>query len=105
MATSDKPFNKLTPAEAERLALLAEECGEVIHAIGKVLRHGYESTHPDGCQTNRITLAQELGDVAAAIDIIGPDINVGELHRQRFAKLKSVRKYLHHQTSVPDGNE
>jgi hypothetical protein len=41
-------FNGLTPAEAERLALLAEECGEVIQAIGKVLRHGYESRHPYG---------------------------------------------------------
>lgn len=28
-------FNKLTPAEAERLALLSEECAEVIMAIGK----------------------------------------------------------------------
>ena len=34
-------FNGLTPAEAKRLALLAEECGEVLQAIGKVLRHGF----------------------------------------------------------------
>ena len=34
------PFNGLTPAEAERLALLMEECGEVVQIIGKVLRHG-----------------------------------------------------------------
>jgi hypothetical protein len=36
-------FNQLTDAEAERLALLAEECGEVVQVIGKILRHGYES--------------------------------------------------------------
>ena len=30
--------NNLTPAEEERLALLSEECGEVIQAIGKVLK-------------------------------------------------------------------
>lgn len=56
-------FNRLTPAEAERLALLAEECGEVIQAIGKVLRHGFESTHPDGGPTNRESLERECGDV------------------------------------------
>jgi hypothetical protein len=26
---ADRPFNSLSPAEAERLAMLAEECGEV----------------------------------------------------------------------------
>lgn len=34
-------FNGLSPAEVERLALLAEECGEVIQTVGKILRHGY----------------------------------------------------------------
>lgn len=60
-------FNQLTPAEAERLALLAEECGEVIRAIGKVLRHGYENTHPDGGPTNREALESECGDVYHAM--------------------------------------
>ena len=36
----DDHFNNLTPGEAERLAILAEECGEVIQIIGKILRHG-----------------------------------------------------------------
>lgn len=31
-------FNGLTPAEAERLALLLEELGEAQQAIGKILR-------------------------------------------------------------------
>ena len=35
------PFNELSPAEVERLAILAEEMGEAIQVIGKVLRHGY----------------------------------------------------------------
>lgn len=56
---STQPFNRLTPAEAERLALLAEECGEAIQAIGKILRHGYESNHPEFTETNRTQLPDE----------------------------------------------
>lgn len=57
-------FNKLTPAEAERLAMLAEECGEVIQVIGKILRHGYDSFHPaDPSVTNRDLLGRELTDL------------------------------------------
>lgn len=56
-----KHFNKLTPAETERLAILAEECGETIQVIGKILRHGYESFHPkDYATTNRTLLENEL---------------------------------------------
>jgi len=47
--SDEKHFNGLSPAEAERLALLAEECGEVVQAVCKVLRHGYESTNPTLC--------------------------------------------------------
>lgn len=36
-------FNQLSPAEAERLALLSEELGEAQQAIGKILRHGQPS--------------------------------------------------------------
>lgn len=59
-------FNGLTPAQAERLAMLAEECGEVIQVIGKILRHGYDSYHPDRPHiTNRELLQRELTDLAA----------------------------------------
>ncbi|OAN76675.1 hypothetical protein A8B82_14850 [Sulfitobacter sp. EhC04] len=59
-------FNNLTPAEAERLAMLAEECAEVIQIVGKILRHGYDSHHPDNPATdNRDLLAKEITDVAA----------------------------------------
>lgn len=39
-----EPFsNNLTDVEIERLGLLAEECGEVLQLVGKILQHGYES--------------------------------------------------------------
>jgi NTP pyrophosphatase (non-canonical NTP hydrolase) len=91
-------FNGLTPAEAERLALLAEECGEVIQAIGKVLRHGYESRHPDGGPTNREALEKEIGDAHHAIIRMGNagDISGNAVLRHADDKEKNVAKYLHH---------
>jgi hypothetical protein len=53
-------FNKLNPAEAERLSLLLEECGEVLQIIGKIQRHGYGSS-------NRSLLEKELGHIMHAI--------------------------------------
>ena len=76
--------NNLTPAEIERLAMLAEECGEVVQIVCKVLRHGYESYHPDDMnkETNKDILVDELLDVFAVLwlmnnkgDIITPDVN------------------------------
>ena len=92
-------FNRLTPAEAERLALLAEECGEVMQAIGKVLRHSYESRHPDGGPTNREALERECGDVYHAIwRLIGAgDIDGNGMSQRADDKAKSVVRYLHHQ--------
>ena len=55
--------NDLTPAEVERLALLAEEAAEVIQVVGKIIRHGYESTHPNGGKNNRELLEHELSDL------------------------------------------
>lgn len=58
----------ITKAEAERLHLLIEECGEVIQAATKVLRHGYESCHPERPErTNRDDLRREIIDVRAVM--------------------------------------
>lgn len=96
-----EPFNGLSPAEAERLALLMEECAEVQQVIGKILRHGKESYHPEDptCTTNRELLEKELGDVLAAIDLCqtADDIKPIKLAFWRDTKINKVKKYLHHQ--------
>lgn len=97
-------FNELTQAEAERLAILAEECAEVIQIVGKILRHGYESTNPDASHkgTNREQLAREIGDLRAAEErmIICDDISEGEVIDAQREKFASVTRYLHHQPVV-----
>ena len=95
-----KHFNGLTPAEAERLALLSEELGEAQQAIGKILRHGYNSSNPydSSTNTNRNYLERELGDVQFAIKLMTDkkDLNYGNVELARNKKGVAVWQYLHH---------
>lgn len=95
-------FNGLTPAEAERLALVAEECGEVIQAITKILRHGYESCYPDSGLTNRAHMTNEMGDLHAVVNLMvdAGDVDVAEIDTAMRDKLKRLPKWLHHQDAA-----
>jgi len=100
-------FNDLTPAEAERVALLVEECGEIIQMGGKILRHGYESVNPfDGVNalTNRQRLQNEIGDLRAVIKLMihNNDMLEGEIIVATQAKFKRMEPWLHHQLSLPE---
>lgn len=95
-------FNGLTPVEAELLALLAEECGELVQAIGKILRHGIFSYHPDTEVNNIHSLHKEMGDVRAAMILLCQNgVTVKEkVHAMADEKLAKVGKYLHHASTV-----
>lgn len=97
-------FNRLTPAEAERLALLLEEMGEVQQVIGKILRHGYESTHPDGGPTNRRLLETEIGHVEYAIFRMheAGDMDPLAVLDAVEEKAEKIGRYLHHQTNAAE---
>lgn len=91
-------FNKLTNGEAERLAMLAEECGEVVQIVGKILRHGYESHHPNNARTNRELLRDELDDIQGvqSLMVIAGDINQQYVESVR-QKVERKMAYSHHQ--------
>lgn len=95
----------LTPAEVERLSLLAEECGELIQVIGKILRHGYESRHPNDLNgpTNRGLLGKEGGDVLFALRFLDKnrDVAWAAFEQGCERKSESVGQYLHHQKDSP----
>ena len=91
-------FNKLTPAEHERLTVLFEEMAEAIHAVGKILRHGYEGSSDDGV-VNRGNLERELGDVRCAMIMLceAGDVSKEKIHDLARLKRERIGKYLHHQ--------
>jgi hypothetical protein len=92
-------FNGLTPSEAELLALLMEECGEVIQVIGKIMRHGLESWHPadDALTSNRTLLELEMGHVLAAYELLSAGVvRPAVVQSSRARKRVTIRKWLHH---------
>ena len=90
-------YKTLSAAESERLALLIEECGEVIQAATKVLRHGYESFHPeDPTTSNRDLLTNELADLFAVYEMMDADFARIDASAQESAFAKKMR-YCHHQ--------
>jgi NTP pyrophosphatase (non-canonical NTP hydrolase) len=55
--------------EQEIMSILQEESSEVIQAVSKIFRFGYENKHPEKDQTNREHLAEEIGDALAMIQL------------------------------------
>lgn len=95
----------LTPAEIERLAILAEECGEVVQAVGKVLRFGWESSSPYGSgRPNRSSLEHEIGNVRAIVNLMldADDLSLSAVQSWQGQKRKRLPKWtLHQADSTP----
>lgn len=96
-------FDGLTASERERLTLLAEESAEVVQAVTKVLRHGFECTHPERDElTNRGQLAEEIGQLLAIVELAcdAGDVNAREVYEAKRRKLDRVQAYLHSPENV-----
>jgi len=63
-------YNRLDPEVAELLAILAEECGEVVQRVGKILRHGVSSVSPYSGIDNKTSLEDEITDILAVADLL-----------------------------------
>lgn len=101
--------NGLIAPEVERLAILAEECGEVVQIVGKILRHGYASCNPNDAQaiSNRGLLAKELGDLDWIILLMSAEGDFAEGARLQRSRLKreSAEPYLHHQPALQNDSQ
>lgn len=86
-------------AEREALALLAEECGELVQAIGKALRHGIYRGNPEvEGHVNLHDIEQEIGDVLASMLVLEENgvTRTSTVVRARDRKLEKLPNYLHH---------
>lgn len=87
-----------TPAEAELLVFLNEECAEVAQRTTKALRFGLEERQPGQGLSNAARLANELGDLLEVVDlalraglISGDDVLAG-----RLSKRAKLLRYARH---------
>lgn len=94
----------LTPGETERLAILSEECGEVVAAVGKILRYGWERQSPYGGKPNRNALEQELGNVRAVVNLMldSGDLRLAAIQSWQRNKRTALEKWtLYQECSMP----
>ncbi len=93
----------LNEAEQERLAILVEECAEVQQIACKILRHGYDSYHPDDKlkTANRRLLENEVDELLAVIMLMQRRLDfTTALHgpvSRLDATLERKMWYTHHQ--------
>ena len=88
--------------EIERLAMLAEEAGEIVQIVGKILRHGYDSYNPHSTHmvSNKELLISELQDIQG---IIYGMMEQGDFDSSDLEKIspkatwKKKLKWTHHQ--------
>lgn len=92
-------FAALTAVEHEMISCASEEAAEIGMIIGKALRHGIDSCHPEpGSKPNRFEIAREIGQLIAVMQIM---CDVGVVHMNdveagRLEKWDKIGKYLHH---------
>lgn len=96
-----------TKAQVEILTLLMEECGEVIQAAAKCLRHGEDGYNPFDAHgpSNRDGLNKELGHVMLAFQLALEQGIVDEAAVERYARRKrdTIARWLHHSSPSPRG--
>jgi len=64
-------IGKSSKEENEILNILSEESAEIIQAISKVFRFGWQSAHPDDLTwTNKMHLEEEIGDMLCMVNIL-----------------------------------
>ena len=81
--------------DREILLIAQEECAEVIQAISKIFRFGFEAQHPNEDRNNLQRLEEELGDLACMIGLLIDKKIVSESNLESAAemKLKKLRTW------------
>jgi hypothetical protein len=85
-------FNQLTPGEAERLAMLSEEAGEVIEMVSIVLAEGMTARRNG--QANRVALEAECAELLAIAGLMQDDLGeLPEVQTQTYLRNATTTGY------------
>jgi NTP pyrophosphatase (non-canonical NTP hydrolase) len=81
--------------DREILLIAQEECAEVIQAISKIFRFGFDAKHPNEDRNNLQRLEEELGDLVCMVGLIMNKKIVSESGVESAAemKLKKLRTW------------
>ena len=77
--------------QKEVLSIAQEECGEVIVAISKIFRFGFDSRWPEGGVDNRARLTEELGDLLAMVKLMS-EYDIVDLEEMAKAGERKITK-------------
>ena len=77
--------------QKEILSIAQEECGEVIVAISKIFRFGFDSRWPEGGVDNRARLTEELGDLMAMVKLMS-EYGIVDLEEMAKAGERKITK-------------
>lgn len=79
----------------EIMAILQEECAEVIQAVSKINRFGLDNFKPGKPKTNRQHLEEELGDVVAMITLLEMNgiVSQSNIEHAKIAKFEKLKKW------------
>lgn len=87
-----EPIYSIGSDQLPGLAKLAEECGELLQVIGKIIAMGHMGYHPDGGKELSVRLNEELADVDAAMHFFRQhNILDDDAHRER--RHEKMRKF------------
>ena len=81
--------------QEEILSIAQEECGEVVVAISKIFRFGFDSRWPEGGVDNRTRLTEELGDLMAMVKLMSDlgIIDIDEMSKAGERKITKLKKW------------
>lgn len=90
-----------TKREAELLDILQEEAAEVIQAVAKIKRHGWDSYNPDilASPDNQVHLGREVAQLLTVVGLLLDDgyFSESDMEEESKRKIKQLEKYTHFQ--------
>jgi len=79
----------MTEIQKEIMAIAQEECAEVVQAISKCFRFGFDSEH-NGI-TNHQRLTEEIGDLLCMINLLMEKNVIDEIQTQKASYNKRLK--------------